>query len=509
MSCEGGNGDISMTQNYLEQLLEISIALAAEKNRDVLLERILVAAMELTNCDGGTLYIKQDNALAFKVMITKSQNVIKGGAREEIELPPVPLERSNVCAYSAIEGRLINIPDVYDSDIFNFEGPIRYDAMIGYKTKSMMVVPMENNHGEVIGVMQLINAQNKDGEIISFKSTSKVVVRALAAQAAICITNMNYIMQVEDLMESIVRTISAAIHLRSPYNVTHTHNMAAYAQKFIAWLNSNKEVEWKFSELDERLFILSIWLHDIGKLITPLEIMNKSTRLDFRYDEVMARLDYISLSEEVNALRKGYDPTELLKEVEQIREFIAKVNVMEYLDDQNYKKVQKLSCKTFNTRNGNKKLWFKQDDIDALSIRKGTLTKKEFSVMQEHVLLTEKILSKMSFWGEYAKVPRWASKHHELLDGSGYPKKLDAENIDVEARLLTILDIFDGLTSHDRPYKKPFSLEKSFAIMREMIEENKLDKQVFELFFQSKAWELNDEDREKIKAKNIMQDVFN
>ncbi len=477
-----------MTQEFAEKLLEISLALAAEKNREALLERILTAAMEITNCDGGTLYIKNEEELVFKVMITKSQNVLQGGRHGEIRLPPVPLERSNACAYSVLESKLINIPNVSQSDLFDFAGPNRYDSMTGYKTVSMMVVPMENNMGEIIGVLQLINAQDTQGQVTAFKSGAIVIVQALASLAAICLTNMNYIMQVEELMESVVRTISAAIHLRSPYNVTHTNNMVMYAQNFINWLNNNPASDWNFSELNERLFILSIWLHDIGKLITPLEIMNKATRLDTRYDEVMARLDYISLSEEVIALRSGKDPTAAIQEVEEVREFVQKVNVIPYLDDENYNLVQQLSNKVYSSRDGKKHKWFTEDDITALSIRKGTLTDAERAIMQEHVVLTEKILQKMNFWGEYAKVAQWASKHHELMDGSGYPKRLEDEAIDKEARLLTILDVFDGLTATDRPYKKAFPLEISLSIMQDMVDKHQLDSGVFALFVQSKAW---------------------
>ncbi len=483
-----------MTQEFTEKLLEISIALASEQNREALLERILTAAMDLTSCDGGTLYIKNGDALDFKVMITHSQNVLQGGGHGKILLPPVPLEKSNVCAYSVLEKRIINIPDVYDSDLFDFAGPLRYDALTGYKTTSMMVVPMENNYGEIIGVMQLINAQNEAGAITAFNPSAKIFVQALASQAAICLTNMHYTVQVEDLMESIVRTISAAIHLRSPYNVTHTNNMVQYAQNFIAWLNRQSDVAWEFSDLDERLFVLSIWLHDIGKLITPLEIMNKSTRLDFRYDGMMAKLDYISLSEEVNALRSGQDPQPLIDEVERVRAFVQDVNTMGYLDEDTLAKVHLLAGKTYSTRRGVACAWFTKDELEALSIRKGTLTDKERDIMQEHAVLTEKILSKMNFWGEYEKVPRWATKHHELLDGTGYPKQLCAEEIDKEARLLTILDIYDGLISNDRPYKKPCSQEKTLAIMNEMVNANKLDGPIFNLFVQSKAWEGKDDE---------------
>ncbi|MFI3177186.1 MAG: HD domain-containing phosphohydrolase [Eubacteriales bacterium] len=477
-----------MISEESKKILEINYALTAEKDREALLEHILSATMEMTNCDAGTLYIATDEELIFKVMITKSLGILKGARHEPINLPPIPISKENVCAYTVLEKKITNIPDVYHSDLFNFEGPIRYDRLTGYKTISMLTVPMENNFGEIIGVMQLINSQDEAGEIIPFSEDSELVALSLGAQAAVCLTNMNYTKQLEELMQSMVKTISTAINLRSPYNVTHTNNMVFYAKHFMEWANQKEDCEWKFSEFDQSLLEMTIWLHDIGKLITPLEIMNKATRLGAHYEKIIERFELILLCEELHAIKEGTDTVALQKEQQETLEFIEHMNTIGYLEDDNYARVQELAHKTYRDGKGKVQKWFLEEEIACLSIRKGTLTEEERVTMQEHVILTEQLLAKMKFNGRYQNVPLWARSHHELLDGSGYPKKLTDHEIEREVRLLTILDIYDGLSSTDRPYKAGFSLKKSLEILESMADEKKLDKTILDLFQASEPW---------------------
>lgn len=477
-----------MISEESKKILEINYALTAEKDREALLEHILSATMEMTNCDAGTLYIATGEELIFKVMITKSLGILKGARHEPINLPPIPISKENVCAYTVLEKKITNIPDVYHSDLFNFEGPIRYDRLTGYKTTSMLTVPMENNFGEIIGVMQLINSLDEEGEIIPFSADSELVALSLGAQAAVCLTNMNYTKQLEELMQSMVKTISTAINLRTPYNVTHTSNMVFYANHFMEWANQKEDSEWKFTDFEKTLFEMTIWLHDIGKLITPLEIMNKATRLGDRYEKIVDRFELILLCEELHAIKEGKDTIALQKEQQETLEFIEHMNTIGCLEDDNYARVQELAHKTYRNGKGQVQKWFLDEEIACLSIRKGTLTEEERVTMQEHVILTEQLLAKMKFNGRYEKVPLWARSHHELLDGTGYPKKLTDNEIEREVRLLTILDIYDGLSSTDRPYKAGFSLKKSLGILDSMAEEKKLDKTILDLFKASEPW---------------------
>ncbi len=471
------------------KLLEIFIDMSSEKDGELLLETMLNTALDITNCDAGTLYILNNNKLEFKYMITRSLNIKKGGKNKEITLPAVKLEKSHVCAYSVLENKAINIADVYKSDLFDFSGPKEYDKITNYKTKSMIVVPMEDDKGDIIGVLQLLNAQNEKGEIISFSKENEMILTAIASQAAIRIANMNYTKEIEELMESIVKTFAEVIYLRTPYNVSHTHNMQKYADKFLKWLEENPSDIIKFSKVDAKLFSMSIWLHDIGKLITPLEIMDKATRLSVKLERVMTRLDLIKLTEKINSLINNTDYSAVLKDIEQTRDFVNEVNVMKVLNDETLKKVGLLKSKTYIDENGCTKNWFTQDEIEDLSIIRGTLTFKERQTMQKHVEMTAQILTKMNFKNEYKKIPNWANNHHEFLDGTGYPKKLKGDEIDMPTRLLTIIDVFDGLSANDRPYKKPTPIERVFKIMHKMCDDGKLDKNLLTLFENSNCWE--------------------
>ncbi len=479
-----------MIQSYMQKLLETFITMASEKDEDVLLENILNGALDLTNCDAGTLYILNNDKLEFRTMMTRSMNIKKGGKNEKITLPPVELLHSNVCAYAVLENRTINIPDVYRSELFDFSGPKNYDKLTNYRTKSMLVIPMENDKGKIIGVMQLLNAKDDLGNIISFSAENEMVLTAIASQSAIKLTNLNYMQEMKELMESIVRTFAEVIYLRTPYNVSHTHNMEFYAQNFMHWLQEHPEKGLHFDEETKRLFFMSIWLHDIGKLITPLEVMDKSTRLSSKLERVMTRLDIIALTTKVNCLIQGTDFTEQLEEIEKTREFVLHVNTLPFLDDTTLAQVYSLKEKTYLDEEQAEKLWFTPDEIEDLSIIRGTLTPNERKIIQRHVVMTAQILKKMNFKYEFTKVPKWASSHHEFLDGSGYPNKLTAKDLDLETRLLTIIDVFDGLSASDRPYKKPTPIDKVFIIMEEMVFENKLDGQLLSLFKESKAWEL-------------------
>lgn len=267
-----------MKKVTIEQLLDIGIALSSEKDGDKLLEYILDTAMDITQCDGGTLYINGEDCLIFKIMVTKSKGIRKGGKYGSIELPPVPVSMKNVCACCMMKKTMINVADVYECQEYDFSGPRNYDAITGYKTKSMLVVPMEDDQGKIIGVLQLINAMDENNDIVIFEKEVEKVICSLASQAAICLTNMNYAGEVEKLLNSFVAVMSTAIDARTPYNVNHTKNMVKYGEKFIKWLETQNG-GWVLSKNERKAFLLSIWLHDVGKLTVPLEVMDKPDKI--------------------------------------------------------------------------------------------------------------------------------------------------------------------------------------------------------------------------------------
>ena len=283
-----------MTDEKIQRILNLGIAFSKERSKERLLDRILEAAMDLTGCDGGTLYTNNGSELEFNIMITRSQGIHQGSEGDAINMPPVPLTRSNVCAFSALERRLINIPNVYECAEYDFSGPKKYDAMTGYHTRSLLVVPMEDDKENVIGVVELINAMDGEGNIIPFPEMDEKILHSLGSQAAICLVNISYSHQIQHMLNSFVQVMTTAIDERTPYNANHTKTMVQYAGRFIDWLN-DQPLSWKFSEEDKQMFLLSAWLHDIGKLVIPQEIMDKPSRLGANGPRLLNRLEKIGL----------------------------------------------------------------------------------------------------------------------------------------------------------------------------------------------------------------------
>ena len=462
-----------MTQEQMQRFLDITVAL------------------DLTSSDGGTLYLLEDDGLHFCRMVTRSFGIRQGGHDAPITLPPVPLKPSHVCARAVLENRLINVDDVHSNTDFDFSGAKRYDEMTGYCTRSMLVVPLANDHGELIGVLQLLNAKDENGESTSFSAEVEPLVVAVASQAAISLTNMKYSEQIHQLLDSLVGALSTAIDQRTPYNANHTRNMAKYAECFLDWLDRTNH-PWRFDTQRRRTFLLSVWLHDVGKLVVPLSVMDKDSRLGEAAKEVEHRFSTISLLSRIAALEGRISPEEAAAEQAEIAEALAliqKVNRAGFLPDEELEKISALGKRTYLDAEGKTQPWLTEQELTSLSVRKGTLTAEERSIMESHVVLTARILGQVSFPKMYSQVPDWASAHHELLNGKGYPTHASGDEIPKEVRLLTILDVFDALTARDRPYKPGMPVEKALSILDSMVNEGGMDAEILALFRESQAWE--------------------
>lgn len=478
-------------RDILGCLLDVGIMLSSEKDDDILLEKLTRAAMYITGSDGGTLYTLEDNLLHFKIMITKSKNFFKGGKGGPIDLPPVPLKAENVCAASVLERKLINIPDAYDNNHYDFSGPRRYDAINGYKTTSILVVPMVNDKDDVIGVMQLINATDLDGNVIPFPYEDEKILSTIASQAAISLTNMNYSKQVTELLNGFVKVMSTGIDARTPYNANHTKNMVKYGEKFFEYEKSISG-KWDIDDDMKKELLMSVWLHDIGKLITPLEIMDKNSRLGDGLDAVENRFRRILLLNRLEFAEGKCTEEQFRSSDEAIRsdlDFIREVNNAGFLPDDKLARVGEIKEKSFVDDNGEITPYITESEFVQLSIRKGTLTQDERNIMQGHVVMTAKMLSGLEFPKEYSEVPFWAGSHHEFLNGFGYPNHLKAEEIPWQVRLITILDVFEALTARDRPYKPPMPVEKAFGILDFMVKDGQVDPEILEEFKKSNAWD--------------------
>ena len=297
--------------------------------------------------------------------------------------------------------------------------------------------------------------------------------------------------EANDLLNSMVFALLAAVDEITPYNARHTKNMVYYAENFLAWLestgeNANLPIESKDA------FIMCIRLHDVGKIAVPGEIMDKDSRLGTRIKAIQERFRVIELlcklREERGEMTKQ-EHIETTAHLAKALDDIAFFNKKPLITDADVAQIEGIAKRTYVDEDYQRQPWLNHTEVEALKIRRGTLTPAERETIEKHVLETEFILSKVKFPYEYRKVPIWAKKHHEYLDGSGDPNHLLAENIPPEVRLLTILDIFEALTAEDRPYKHGMSAPKALKILHKMANDGKLDQDILQLFERSAAWE--------------------
>lgn len=470
-----------------EKILNIGISLSTEKDRGYMLRTILESGMEITNCDAGTLYLYENNELTFKLMKTLSKGINRGMDGELIDdMPPVPMKETNVCSYSAIHREVVNIPDVYDSKRFDFSGPRQYDSLTGYRTKSQLVVPIENNENELIGVLQLINAMDESGNVIAFDSQYEIIIRSLGSMTAIELTNLSYIEALKTQIYSFAEALTTAMEGRTPYNALHTRNVSKYVSILVDYINELHEkgqCDKYIDSKDRDQLILAALVHDIGKMVVPLEVMNKATRLDSEIEKIKERFRLLKAMYEIDMLRGDITEDEykaFAADLEEELAFVHKIDKIDYVDDEEYEHICRLAAKKHIDRDGTVLTYLTDREIDCLSIRSGTLTAFERKEMENHVVMTAKILEKVQFYPGFAMVPRWVNAHHEYLDGSGYPNHLKGDELSFETRLLTIVDIYDALTATDRPYKGPIPKEKAIAILQDMAKQGKVDLKLVE-----------------------------
>ena len=473
---------MSLTIQDFKEILEVGIQLTTEKDDNKLLCSIVEKGMQITNCDASTFYLYKDDMLHFRIMRTISQNICRGMDGEAItDIPPVPFKEENVCAYTAIHRKVVNIKDVYHSEEFDFSGPKRYDSMTGFRTQSMLVIPVENNNGELIGVLQMINAQDENGMVIPFDSQYEIIIRSLGSLAAIELTNIQYVQEIKAQLHSFVEAMATAIDERTPYNGSHTRNVAKYATLLAKKINEKArlgECDEFFDEERLEKLELAALLHDLGKMIIPKSVMNRATRMDRDMAALEDRIALLKCYYEIDCLKNRITEEEYKEKVallEDIIEFVHRIDNVGFLQQEDFDRVQEIATMYYEKEDGEKVYYITERERVCLSVRKGTLTDEDRAIMESHVVMTAKILSKVHFNKYYIDVPRWAAEHHEFLNGSGYPNHISGDQLDTETRILAIADIYDALTANDRPYKPPMPKAKACAILHSMVEEGKLE----------------------------------
>ncbi|MBR6069762.1 MAG: PAS domain S-box protein [Ruminococcus sp.] len=328
----------------------------------------------------------------------------------------------------------------------------------------------------------LMNNSEKIGVIVQISDITE--------NAMLFIANKRLANQVIDLMNSFVEVMVTAIDEESSYNANHTKSMVRYAERYLGWLEKQGELTEHTAENTAPL-IMSVWLHDIGKLLVPQEIMDKPTRLGAAAAELSHRFEIARLVLKNESLTYPERKAELEGLAEQLREaekLISSADTAGFLDEETISRLKAAARIECPLSDGSRRPLLSDKELEALTVVRGTLTSEERKIIESHVSWTGTLLSKMEFRGDYKKVPLWAAGHHELLDGSGYPERLSGEDIPWETRLITIIDIYDALTAEDRPYKPPMKPEKAFAVLDDMAEQGKIDKTILNSFRSSEAW---------------------
>lgn len=511
------------TENQLHQkkkLTQIGSALSAERNLDALLEMIVEEAMNFTNADGGTIYIMthDEKAIAFKILRTRSLNFKMGGpSGKPIPFPPVKLYKDDgsrneqqVSAYVALTGKTVNIADVYEVEGFDFQGTKGFDKNTGYRSKSMMVVAMRNHEDEIIGVLQLLNATDHKGEVIPFSGEYQELIESLASQAAVAITNTQLIHDLRQLLDSFIQVIASAIDEKSPYTGGHIRRVAELTQDIARAMSDQKEGPWTdfhMNEDEHNELRIAGWMHDIGKITTPEYVVDKATKLETIYDrvntviskfEVIKRdlqVQYLEEKVKIASSRAKNKRAKLMeadaahqarmKKIEEDIAFIKTCNIGgEFMEDAKIERLKQIGQQKIRMEGAELPL-LTDNEIYNLSIRRGTLTDEERIVIQNHVVLTIKMLEKLPWPKKLSRVTEWAGGHHEKLDGSGYPKGLKAADLTTQARIMAVADIFEALTAADRPYKPGKKISECIKILLFMVKDNHIDKDIVDFFITS------------------------
>ncbi|MFA6451555.1 MAG: HD domain-containing phosphohydrolase [bacterium] len=485
--------ELEELQTLTTKLLDVGVAISSEINLYALLVRIIEEAKGLLHAEKGTLYLvdPDKNELYFHVVDVDMLKEVR-----------IPINHKSIAGYVALKSEPLNLEDAHKIEKtcpYKFNKEI--DKKTGYRTQSVLTVPMINNHGETTGAVQLINKM-KTGKVITFSDRDQKILISLASQAAVAIDNAQLYKEVGDLLNAFVRYSSSAIDERDPATAGHSRRVAMYAVTTARVMNCFSEDQLKELEF-------AAWLHDVGKIGVREHILTKENRL---YPEEMAKIherfrciklaaEVLCLKQQAGLSQKGCvaQKNKILEcfdnsksEIDADLALIERVNKAGFVPPEDQARIDEIARKTYADADGNVNCYLNEKEASALKITRGNLTDRERVAMNAHVDSTLNILSKIPFTRRLSQVPDIASCHHEKLDGSGYPKRLKAAAIPLQAKILALVDIYDALTAQDRPYKPAIPVGRSLKILQEEVEAGRLDKTVFNAFVDNEVYTLED-----------------
>jgi HD-GYP domain-containing protein (c-di-GMP phosphodiesterase class II) len=511
------SADMQKIMGQVEKLTDIGIALSAEKDTARLLEKILLGAKSITNADGGTIYRVDGNTIKIEIIRSDSLGISLGGGGNAINIPNIPLygangepNLKNVVCYSYHNNKTINIADAYDAAHFDFSGTKAFDKKNNYRSKSFLSIPLTNHQGEIIGILQLINAIDPvSREIIKFDSVSQRFAEALASQAATVLTKQQLISDLENMFESLVKLIATAVDEKSPYTGGHCRRVPELTLMLTEAAHNTDHgylQDFRLSEADRYELTIASWLHDCGKIITPEHVIDKATKLEAIFDrihlletrfEVLKRdLEITQLQQQLAELQGNKTPSPELEQsfqanIAQLDDdlaFIRRCNTGgEAISDEDIARLQSLQKLTWSLNNVDVPL-LSDEEIYNLSIFRGTLTLEERKIINNHINVTISMLEAIKFPKHLQNVVEYAGGHHERMDGKGYPKGLRREQMSIPARAMAIADVFEALTAKDRPYKPGKKLSEALFILKKMKEEGHIDPDLYDVFIEQNIY---------------------
>jgi len=498
--------------NHIRKLTHIGEALSSENDLDRIFDLILEECLDYTHADGATIYTLSTNKmnLDFKVVYNRSLGLHMGGTHGTIAWPSIPLfekdgspRLKNMVTYVYHTKQSQCFDDIYNQSIIDISGTRQRDTLNKYRSKSMLAFPLKNHEDEVLGVIQLINAQTKRGKITAFTPEHIAMLNSMASQAAIALSNKKLIQDLEKLLHQFIQAIASALDHKSKYTGGHITRVATLTEMFAKKINQTTKgyfgkLHFSQDELEE--ISISGWMHDIGKIVTPEHIMDKSTKLETiedRIEKVRLRFELMEMAiqREINTLSENGKAADNKKQIQKLNEyikqnsddlkFIEMINdTEEFLTDDDRFRINRIA--DFKIKLGGKHyILINEDERNNLLIQKGTLSSHEIQKMQDHVSVTWDMLSRLSFPKKFSHVPLYASTHHEKLNGSGYPFAISGDKIPLQGRIIALSDIFEALTAADRPYKKPKTLSEAIHILATMAKNNEIDKDLLDFLLDS------------------------
>ena len=514
---------LSERTGELRELSEVGIALSAERDHSVLLTTILSKARELSRSDAGSLYLLDQvdgqNVLRWKLAQNDSIDVMS------FEEKVLPITRRSLAGYVALTGETLVIDDAYNVPP-GAEYTINrsFDEENQYLTRSMLVFPMMNHVGELIGVLQLINrkrvgaarrltADTVPQEVIAFDRETVELMRSLAGQAAVAVENNLLYESIERLFEGFVTAAVTAIEQRDPTTSGHSFRVADLTVELartIDRIDVGQFRDIRFSSDQVREIRYASLLHDFGKVGVREQVLVKEKKLyPMQLETIRGRFDFAMKSVESDAYRRkvefllkhgrdGFDEfarridAETAEQIEKLQKdfaIVAQSNEPTVLPEGDFHYLQQLANREYVDIRNERKPLVHPDEARILSIRKGNLDPAERSEIESHVTHTFHFLQKIPWTKDLVSVPNIAYAHHEKLNGRGYPRKLTAAEIPIQSRMMTVSDIYDALTASDRPYKRAISTDRALDILKMEVTDGLLDSSLVTLFIDAKVYE--------------------